>query len=75
MNQDYWKGYLDAIRHADTHLQCVGDDVTVRSCRKAVLALCGVQYDPRHAVPIPAWPPEEYVLATLPNLSSGLLEK
>jgi hypothetical protein len=70
MHADYWKGYLDAIRHADVHLQCQGDDPTVRACRKAVLKLVGVQYDPRHLVPMPVWPPEEWVLATLPNLST-----
>lgn len=71
MNKDYWKGYIDAIRHADTHLQCVGDDRTVRECRKVVLRLCGVEYEPREVVPIPAWPPEEYVLAALPNLAAA----
>ena len=69
MSADYWKGYMDAIRHADVHLQCVGDDRTVRECRQKVLALCGVQYEPSEVVPIPAWPPEEYVLAILPNLA------
>jgi hypothetical protein len=68
---DYWKGYLDAIRQADVHLQCVGDDRTVRECRKAVLRLCGIGYDPREVVPIPAWPPEEYILASLPALKNG----
>lgn len=69
ISKEYWQGYLDAIRHADTHLQCQGDDRTVRGCRQAVLKLVGVEYDPSHVVPIPAWPPEEYVLAALPNLS------
>jgi len=68
VSKDYWKGYMDAIRTADIHLQCRGDDQTIRHCRKALLALCGVEYDPREVVPIPAWPPEEYVLASLPNL-------
>lgn len=71
MNKDYWTGYMDAIRHADVSLQCVGDDSTVRACRKVVLNLCGVQYEPREVVPIPAWPPEEYVLASLPALTSA----
>lgn len=69
MTKDYWKGYMDAIRHADVHLQCRGDDPEIRRCRQTVLKLCGVEYDPREAGPIPAWPPEEYILATLPNLT------
>lgn len=67
-SKEYWQGYIDAIRHADTHLQCIGDDRTVRNCREAVLKLAGVYYNPNHLMPIPTWPPEEYLIARCQTL-------
>ena len=64
---DYWKGYVDAIRHADTQLQCRSDDRSTRYCRRDVLKLAGVTFDPAHAVPIPEWPPEDEWIAAQPQ--------
>jgi hypothetical protein len=54
--QFYWKGYADAIRHADIQLQAKGDDRQIRGCRAAVLSLVKAEYHADHAVPIPTWP-------------------
>lgn len=64
---DYWKGYIDAIRHADIALQCKGDDRITRGCRRDVLKLAGATFDPSHAVPIPIWPSEYEWIAAQPK--------
>lgn len=71
MNKDYWRGYLDAVRQADLHMQCLGDDRTIRECRREVLKLVGVRLDTNHAVALPTWPPETYILASLPRLANA----
>ncbi len=64
---DYWRGYIDAIRHADIALQSHGDDRLTRICRRDVLHLAGVKYDPNHAIPIPEWPAESEWVAAQPQ--------
>lgn len=54
----YWKAYAQAIRDADVELQKVGDDRTVRQCRKLLLALVGVEYHPEWVADNPVWPSE-----------------
>lgn len=52
----YWQAYAQAIRDADLALQQIGDDRTVRNCRKAVLSLAGVEYHTEWVITKPAWP-------------------
>lgn len=70
MNRDYWKGYIDAIRHADIQLQSRGDDRLTRYARRDVLKLAGVKFDPNHVVPLPEWPPEEEWIVSQPSIAS-----
>lgn len=63
--KEYWQGYIDAIRMADMMLQCIGDDRTIRHCRKDVLKLACVSYDPNHIVPMPVWPTDERAIELL----------
>lgn len=43
--EEYWKGYADAIKQADAVLCAKGDDVTIRGCRQAILALIKEPFD------------------------------
>jgi len=52
----YWSAYAQAIRDADLALQKIGDDRTVRNCRKAVLELAGVEYHAEWVITKPVWP-------------------
>lgn len=54
-NEEYWRGYKDAIKHVDATLKAKGDDRSIRICRQAVLALVKVPYDPGHVMPEPDW--------------------
>jgi hypothetical protein len=62
---EYWKGWIAAIRMADTMLQCRGDDRTIRRCRQEVLRLACVSYEPEHVVPMPVWPSDECLIELL----------
>ena len=53
--QGFGAGYAQAIGDADTALRTVGDDQTIRYCRKAILALVNVSFDPDEARPRPDW--------------------
>lgn len=48
-------GYAQAIGDADAALRKRGDDFQTRFCRRDVLALANVSYDPHHAMPQPDW--------------------
>lgn len=48
-------GYTQAIAEADGALKKRGDNRTIRECRKKVLELANVSYDPSHVSPIPDW--------------------
>ncbi len=48
-------GYVQAIGDADFALRKRGDDRQTRQCRRDVLVLANVAYDPEHAMPQPDW--------------------
>ncbi len=48
-------GYAQAIADADIALRTHGDSFIIRGCRRDVLALANVSYDPLHAMPVPDW--------------------
>lgn len=51
----YKIGYAQAVADADAALRKHGDSFTIRWCRRDVLALANVPYDPQHAIPVPDW--------------------
>lgn len=48
-------GYAQAIGDADFALRKRGDDYQTRLCRRDVLALANVSYNPEHLMPVPDW--------------------
>lgn len=54
----YWRAYAQAVRDADVEIQKIGDDRTVRNCRKALLALIGIEYHPEWVSDQPTYPSE-----------------
>lgn len=48
-------GYTQAVADADAELRKRGDDRQTRLCRRDVLALVNVSYDPEHVTPRPDW--------------------
>jgi hypothetical protein len=51
----YGAGYAQAIGDADAALRQRGDDRATRNCRKAILDLVNVSYDPAEVKPRPDW--------------------